>query len=304
MTHGVELHDRLLQFKSLTFEDLTQLPYLSTVFVFPMGALEDHGPHLPMGLKLETAKAHSAWLVQELIKKDENFTYVMMPEFGAAIDGPVSSFGTFVRAHVVRDYFVDQIKALNRLGFIHFIIVSATHSPRTLVALDEVSTKFSKKYNVISTAGAIHSRNEAINSPMIEVCSEHGGVGDTSMALLLLPDQVKDTYKDLPAIPAPKASASHTLNYWRKKVSSYWGDAPAKATPALAADQFKEMWESKVDTVLTVLKEGRGKKYFRTPYRFFPLNWTFFPAYVMALLFIVISVFWIFMGFYASFNDV
>ncbi len=297
-------------FADLTFQELDALPRQTTVFLFAVGAAEDHGPHLPMGLKSEKSKALSAWIADRLMTKDNSFTCYLMPACSVAIDASVSNFGSFVRPHVFRDYFIDQIESLRKLGFSNFLIVSSSLGPRSLVALDEVCQKYAKsrwgvfraKAKVISLAGSLHEYSVAMDSPMIANPVEHAGAQDTSTALLLFPEKVRPSWKELPEIPRQPSGISRTIQYWQGKTAGYWGD-PKLATSEMGAREFEEIWSGKIDLILQFLKEGKGLSYFRTPYRYFPLNWTFFPAYIMAATFSVLMIFWVIWGLKGVFND-
>ena len=48
--------------ENLTRPELDALPRGKTVFFFPIGGMEDHGPHLPLGLDLQEA-THLAYRV-------------------------------------------------------------------------------------------------------------------------------------------------------------------------------------------------------------------------------------------------
>ena len=44
-----------IELTKITASQVQLLPREKTVFFFPVGPLEDHGPHLPLGLDMEEA---------------------------------------------------------------------------------------------------------------------------------------------------------------------------------------------------------------------------------------------------------
>ena len=59
----------IASFSLLTPEELKSLQPELTVFLFPVGGLEQHGPHLPMGTKLIEAEALTRAIADELQRR-------------------------------------------------------------------------------------------------------------------------------------------------------------------------------------------------------------------------------------------
>src|SRR6201986_4099565 len=96
-----------LEFVSLTRAKLDALPKASTVFFFPVSPLEDHGPHLPLGLDLFEA-AELCKLAAERLERDmPGWNAGIMPAAPLGIDSNTQALALTVRAHVLRDWLVD-----------------------------------------------------------------------------------------------------------------------------------------------------------------------------------------------------
>src|SRR4051812_23893145 len=100
-----------VKISSLQFE---AFPKLKTVFFFPVGPLEDHGPHLPFGLDLEEAARLCYLSAQHLEKEMSGWVGVIMPQAPLGIDSNTTRRVITVRPHVLRDWLVDSCRSLIR----------------------------------------------------------------------------------------------------------------------------------------------------------------------------------------------
>ena len=85
-----------------------------TLFLFPIGGLEQHGPHLPVGLKLVQAEARARELAQILEARLPGWNFILMPLLPLSVDSHTNALALNVRPHVVRDAIVDQCSELAR----------------------------------------------------------------------------------------------------------------------------------------------------------------------------------------------
>ncbi len=121
----------------LTWEDVRDLDRSRTVAVLPVGAIEAHGPHLPLGtdnvIALAMARAGAAKL------EPHGFGAVLLPPlaytaapFGAAFAGTISVMPSTVAALVA-----DVAAEVTRHGFAALAIANAHLDPTHLGALAE-----------------------------------------------------------------------------------------------------------------------------------------------------------------------
>src|SRR4051812_45382976 len=110
-----------LEFTRLSREGLDTLPRDRTVFFFGVGPLEDHGPHLPLGLDPLEARWMCEATAERLEREKPGWRGVLMPSLPLGIDSNTTALALTVRAHVLRDWLVDACRGLSRAGFVHFV---------------------------------------------------------------------------------------------------------------------------------------------------------------------------------------
>ncbi len=87
-----------LHFDKISATRLLSLSRETTVFFFATGALEDHGPHLPLGLATLHASKQVELCAERLESEKPGWTAVIMPAMPLSIDSHTTSLGLTVRA--------------------------------------------------------------------------------------------------------------------------------------------------------------------------------------------------------------
>lgn len=281
-------------------DEIRALPTELTVFIFPVGGIEQHGPHLTVGVKLYEAESMARALAEKLQEKMPLWNFLLMPLLPFSVDTVTTSLALSVRPHVVRDALVDQCDGLKKLGFSNFLAVSSQVTPRQLTAIEDagqiVSRKkwmlFGQKAEFLSISSALIDPKEVWNSPMIGIPKEHGGAFETGWMLKLQPNGVAKSYADLAENPRPKAGIARFFEYYQGELGGYWGN-PKAADPERFQSEFDQWIEGLAIKVQPVLEKGQGQSYFRSSYRYFPLNGSFFKAYLLAALFFMLMLVWV-----------
>src|SRR6266699_1600497 len=121
----------------LTWEDVRALDREKTVAILPVGAIEAHGPHLPLDTDVVIATAMVRAGAKRLGARDK--VVLILPVlaytaagFGAAFHGTLSISGVTVTALVV-----DLARSLSEQGFQVLAIANAHLDPEHLTALNE-----------------------------------------------------------------------------------------------------------------------------------------------------------------------
>ena len=289
----------LVSYSHLNSQELAVLVPELTVFLFPVGGLEQHGPHLPFGTKLFQAEYFIQSLAKKLQLQMPEWNFVLMPLLPLTVDGATSKNIISVRAHVVRDALVDQCDNLKNLGFKHFIAYSGQVSPRQLSAIEDAGKIIARKKwflfghhaNLVSISSAKVQAAQVWNSPMIAIPTEHGGEVDTGILLSLNVDLVSKEYLKIPEVIKPNASIGHFISYFKKEVDGYWGK-PAQANEEFAIIKIQNEIDTYVMQLRPILEQNRGQSFFQSGYRYFPFNGSFFKAYFFATLFFVLMLVW------------
>ena len=124
----------------LTWEDVRDLDRHSTLVVLPVGAIEAHGPHLPLDSDVVIATAMARAGAQKLAARGH--VVLILPalvytaaQFGSGFQGTLSVSGVTVTAVIV-----DLARSLSRQEFRLLAIANAHLDPEHLRALDEAVT--------------------------------------------------------------------------------------------------------------------------------------------------------------------
>jgi hypothetical protein len=279
-------------------KDISALIPDLTVFLFPIGGIEQHGPHLPVGTKLFQAEARAKHLAQILERRLPNWSFILMPLLPLSVDSNTNSISLNVRPHVVRDAIVDQCTELARLKFKNFVAISSQLTPKQLCALEDAAKIVNRKKifggvgaGLISVSGALIEPRQVFDSPMISLPTEHGGAIDTGFILRENEKLLDPTYISLESHPKPKASVSRFFAFIKNELDGYWGMPKAADVEASLKQESLELNEI-AEKMIPWLEKGKGQNLFKSGYGYFPFNGSFFKAYFLATLFFVIMAIW------------
>ncbi|MBI2215967.1 MAG: creatininase family protein [Candidatus Rokubacteria bacterium] len=222
-----------------------------TAVIVTVSPLEQHGPHLPLGVDAFTARYFAEAIAERLVAARPAWTVVLAPtlhvgSFAFQAPGTVT-----MRQRVVRDLLVDYGMSLARAGFRYVLVANGHGGPGHLAALDEASALVSRRHGVVMASFTGHLMWEWVRGryvPRIEAAlgraltdeerraladDAHGGWLETSMMLMLRPDLVDDGYRELP--PARYGLTSRLRpNYPLRDGGQGYVGHPALADPAFA----------------------------------------------------------------------
>jgi creatinine amidohydrolase/Fe(II)-dependent formamide hydrolase-like protein len=234
--------------RRLTAPDLASLDRARTVFVVPIGMLEEHGPHLPAGSDSLSVDHVIDRMLPRLQKEFPDRFFVRMPMepygYGGAneIGGQYVHPGTYaIRSTTLRSLVADVGAEIAQNGFRWILVVHGHGSPYHSVAISDACDFVSETFkvtmrNVTSTAWADPEHLAAAGRIAEKYFSKeqiaaigmdiHAGTSETSGLLASHPHLVR-SYKKLPAQAAPDFAGLRTIARtpgWRGYLSD-----PAKA---------------------------------------------------------------------------
>jgi len=277
------------------------LPREKTVFFFSVGPLEDHGPHLPIGLDLEEAMQLCRLTAEHLEKMSVDWQGVLMPKTALGIESNTTKMALTVRPYVLRDWLIDSCEALMRLGFVHFVCFSGHLGPKQLTAIEEagkwVYRRGGLKYwmqwithplkhphavraSLVSASSIQVSFQTVLKSPFWPDPKEHGGARDTSIALSLDPSDVDSNWKQLPLITSLTSQWARNLQRKFRKREGYWGN-PALAQAHEGKKELHQWVESLYPKLQAVWAGTHPNRLFRSWYSILPLNKSFFKSWFL-----------------------
>lgn len=237
--------------EELSTRTLDALDRTRTVIILAVSPLEEHGPHLPLGVDAFIARHFAQAIAERLVAERPGWTVVLAPTLHLG-SFTFDAVGTVrVRQRVVRDAVVDYGDSLARAGFRYILVANGHAGPGHLVALEEASAIVSRRHGVAMASFTGHLAWEFLRGrylPRVEAAlgralteeerrafaeDAHGGFWETSMLLLLRPDLVDEAYRELP--PARYSRLARVRpNYPLKHGGQGYVGHPAMADPAFA----------------------------------------------------------------------
>ena len=219
--------------------------------ILTISPLEQHGPHLPLGVDAFAARHFAEGVAERLVAARPGWSVVLAPTLhlgSFTFDAP----GTVkVRQRVVRDALVDYGDSLARAGFRSIFIANGHAGPGHLTALEEAAAIVSRQHGITMASltgymaweflrGRYLAKIEtALGRPLTDAEQNafaedaHGGWWETSLMLMLRPDLVDDGYRDLP--PARYAMVERVVpNYPLRAGGQGYVGHPALGDPAFA----------------------------------------------------------------------
>ncbi len=303
------------EFAKMNARELEGLPRLQTVFFFPVGPLEDHGPHLPMNLDLAEAAALCHQAAARLEREMPGWRGVVMPAAPLGIDSNTGAVRITVRAHVLRDWLVDACKSLTRAGFRNYACFSGHLGPKQLTAIEEAGRIVNRRLPfqprgpvLVSACSALVGFATMRQSPLWMDPTEHGGARDTSVALHLARGagsaggasdvggvQVAPGYAELPPESRKSSGIARIIDYWSGKRSGYWGK-PGAADAAVGEKLLEGTLDEVFPKLKAVLEGSNPQVVFRSWYSILPIHKSFFRAYLLAFGFLALFSLWIYLN--------
>ena len=222
-----------------------------TAVVLAVSPLEEHGPHLPVGVDAFAARHFARAIAERLVAQRPGWSVVLAPTLHLG-SFTFEGVGTVsVRQRVVRDTLVDYGRSFARSGFRWIFVANGHGGPGHLAALEEASAIVSRRDGVTmaSLTGYLAweffrgrylpkieaALGRALTDDERQAFSEdaHGGWWETSLMLLLRPELVNESYRDLP--PARYSLAERVVpNYPLRGGGQGYVGHPALADPIYA----------------------------------------------------------------------
>jgi len=254
---------------------LDALDRARTVIVLTVSPLEEHGPHLPLGVDAFAARHFAETIAERVVAARPGWSVVLAPtlHLGSFTFDTVGTIA--VRQRVVRDALVDYGSAVAKSGFNWILVANGHAGPGHLNALDEAAAIVSRRHRVTMASFTGHLAWEFLRGHYIGAIETelgrpltpeerqafaedaHGGWWETSLMLLLRPDLVDEAYRDLP--PARYSLPQRVVpNYPLKNGGQGYVGHPALGDPAFAKATTEVLMREAMSIVEGLL-DGRLK---------------------------------------------
>jgi creatinine amidohydrolase len=266
----------------LTWTDIDALNRDRTLFILPVGMLEEHGPHLPVGADTFGVDYESRKVADRLTVALPDWDLVLMPmvHYGSSGANQIGNVavhpGTYgLRQSTLRSLIADIGGQIAQNGFKWIFVMSGHGAPTHHAALNDACDFVSETFTVkmlcisglFSADPAIQSKGRQIGAKYFSAADlasfgadVHAGVSETSAVLAVRPDLVRSTYKTLPVLRAENMTERQELA--RKPDWPGYFSAPARASADYGRD-IEGWWvEGMTDLILQAI---RGENLFDRP---------------------------------------
>lgn len=243
---------RVHKLEELAWPQIDALDRQRTLFILPVGMLEQHGPHLPVGADTIALTYEANAAATRVSRALPDWNVVMMPAINYGHGGanqlgnmPIHP-GTYgIRQSTLRSLVADVGGQIAQNGFKWIFVANGHGAPMHNIALNEACDFVSETFRVtmLHLSGlfkgdpALVARGDAINAKHFrsdELSSfgmdVHAGVSETSGMLAVRSDLVRPVFKSLPS------QAGHSQEELRRIATTpgWQGylSSPAKATVA------------------------------------------------------------------------
>jgi creatinine amidohydrolase len=258
--------------EELRYPQLDGFDRATTLFVIAVSPLEEHGPHLPLGVDVFDAEHFSEEITKVFLEKYPEWNVVRIPTLyigSFLFDAPGS---IRVRPRTIRNLLLDILSSLAKYRFQYFLISNAHGGPSHIVALEEAARMLSRRFGVRAVSYSGHMIWNFFRGPYMQEMKErlqltdaefealkqdsHAGEWETSMMLKLRPDLVDSSYKSL---------SSFTVKWMERLRPNYplkTGDKlgyvghPSRASETLADVSSKYLTEKAFELIEKDLLSG------------------------------------------------
>lgn len=247
----------------LTWEDVRDLDRARTVALLPVGAIEAHGPHLPLGTDGLIAAAMARAAASRL--EAQGLSALLLPPldytaapFGAGFAGTLSVAPGTIAALVA-----DVAMEVERHGFAALAIANAHLDPAHLGALAEaVRLATARGVSHVVCPDLTRREHAARLTDEFRSGACHAGRYEGSVVMAARPDLVRGAIQQsLPAVPASLAQAirdGHATFEQAGGSRAYFG-WPAEATAEEGRDTIAVLGDILSEAVLASLARERTR---------------------------------------------
>jgi creatinine amidohydrolase len=242
-----------LQADALLREDRT------IVLLLPVGAVEPHGPHAPLGSDDLIAAGICERAAIALEHDPEVGALVLEPipygvtRYAAAFRGAIH-----VEAGTLRAVVGDVLRSAIADGFTRAVIVNHHFEPEHLGALREAETVLRSEGGLVSLLDLTRRRHAERLTDEFKSGSCHAGRYETSLVLADRPDLVDaDLMRSLPAleVPMPAEIAAGRRDFISMGMDHAYCGAPALATSQEGEDTYAALARLVVELARDLARE-------------------------------------------------
>ena len=212
------------------------------IALWPVGAIEPHGPHAPLG----TDTLISVGMCERAAARLENAVVLPPLPFGVTRYGAAFRGAIGIREGTLRAIVLDVAEAVFDDGFRRLVIVNNHFEPEQVATLRDAAHEAGALY-----LDLVRRRNAERLTDEFRRGSCHAGRYETSLVLAAAPSLVHDA-GDLPPneVDMPAAMAAGKTDFVAMGMDRAYCGAPAEAT----ADEGRETFETLTDLLVELIE--------------------------------------------------
>lgn len=242
----------VLELANLTWEEVRDLDRARAVAVLPLGALEAHGPHLPLATDVIIAEAMARRAAEKLARRD--LDVVLLPPLAYTAAGFAAGFpGTVSLAPAtVTAVLVDIARSLAQHGFTALAVANSHLDPAHLASI-EAALAAIRDGNLLKTVCP-----DITKKPWAQRLTEefrsgacHAGQYESSVVLAARPDLVREAIRR--ALPPNPRSLALAIRSGQQTFEQAGGPRAYFGHPAHAGG---EEGEHTIDVLGSILSEA------------------------------------------------
>ncbi len=263
----------VLEFEKLAWPEIDALPREKTIVFLALSPIEEHGPHLPVGVDFFNASFFARRSAENLVQARPELNVLLYPTLPIGANTFRFVGSVWIKIKTLKRMLLEIARSLSRFGFDKIALFSAHGGPFHLLTLEEACFLARRKYGVKmilpgSAATVKFLRGEylteieaAIGRKLEEEEKKafqhdfHAGWWETSMMLLLRPELVKPAYSKLEPVLVHMRDLRTDAIPKLGKGEGYMG-SPARATEEFA-DATTRIFFRLGQSVLLKLADGQ-----------------------------------------------
>jgi creatinine amidohydrolase len=212
------------------------------VALWPVGAVEPHGPHAPLG----TDTLISVGMCERAAARLDNAVVLPPLSFGVTRYGAAFVGAIGISEQTLRAVVLDVAKSVADNGFRRLVIVNNHFEPEQVATLRAAAEEAGALY-----LDLVRRRNAQRLTDEFRRGSCHAGRYETSLVLAEAPELVDPTAKELPPneVDMPAAMAAGRTDFLAMGMDRAYCGAPAEATAEEGRQTFETLTDMLVDLV-------------------------------------------------------
>jgi creatinine amidohydrolase len=212
------------------------------VALWPVGAVEPHGPHAPLG----TDTLISVGMCERAAARLDNAVVLPALPFGVTRYGAAFAGAIGISEATLRAMVLDVAQSVAEQGFRRLVIVNNHFEPEQVATLRAAATEAGALY-----LDVVRRRNAQRLTDEFRRGSCHAGRYETSLVLADAPQLVDPASSELPAneVDMPAAMAAGRTDFVAMGMDRAYCGAPAEATAEEGRATFETLTDMLVELV-------------------------------------------------------